>query len=113
VIFGGLSAVHQFTRIGRLAFVSGGTMVAMDIAPYCTVAGNRAELAGLNTTFRANTVQLRAEVDREKTTLLGVPISDVYSAIQAQFGSLMATPMRVIMPMFLDFISPAIPLRKG
>jgi multidrug efflux pump len=51
----------------------------------------RPELAGLNTTFRANTVQLRAEVDREKASLLGVPISDVYSAIQAQFGSLTAS----------------------
>jgi multidrug efflux pump len=51
----------------------------------------RPELSGLNTTFRANTLQLRAEVDREKTTLLGVPISDVYSTIQAQFGSLMAS----------------------
>jgi multidrug efflux pump len=51
----------------------------------------RPELAGLNTTFRANTLQLRAEVDREKTTLLGVPISDIYSAIQAQFGSLAAS----------------------
>ncbi len=54
-------------------------------------ARQRPELAGLNTTFRASTLQLRAEVDREKTTLLGVPISDVYSAIQAQFGSLMAS----------------------
>jgi len=54
-------------------------------------ARQRPELAGLNTTFRASTVQLRAEVDREKTTLLGVPISDVYSAIQAQFGSLAAS----------------------
>jgi multidrug efflux pump len=51
----------------------------------------RPELVGLNTTFRASTVQLRAEVDREKATLLGVPISDVYSAIQAQFGSLTAS----------------------
>ena len=51
----------------------------------------RTELTGLNTTFRANTVQLRAEVDREKATLLGVSISDVYSAIQAQFGSLTAS----------------------
>ena len=51
----------------------------------------RPELAALNTTFRANTVQLRAEVDREKTTLLAVPIQDVYSAIQAQFGSLTAS----------------------
>jgi multidrug efflux pump len=30
-------------------------------------------------------------VDREKATLLGVPVQDVYSAIQAQFGSLTAS----------------------
>ena len=54
-------------------------------------ARERRELATLNTTFRSTTVQLRAEVDREKATLLGVPISDVYNAIQAQFGSLMAS----------------------
>jgi multidrug efflux pump len=54
-------------------------------------ARQRPELTGLTTTFRANTVQLRAEVDREKATLLGVPVSDVYNAIQAQFGSLMAS----------------------
>lgn len=49
VIFGGLSAVHQFTRIGRHAFIAGGAMVAMDVPPYCTAQGDRAELAGLNT----------------------------------------------------------------
>ncbi len=45
----GLAASHQFCRIGRLSFVSGLTGVAMDVPPYCTVAGARAELAGLNT----------------------------------------------------------------
>jgi UDP-N-acetylglucosamine acyltransferase len=49
VIFGGLSAVHQFTRVGRLAFISGGSMVTQDVAPYVTVQGDRAEVAGLNT----------------------------------------------------------------
>jgi multidrug efflux pump len=48
----------------------------------------RPELASLNSTFRASTQQMRASVDREKATLLGVPINDVYNAIQAQFGSL-------------------------
>ncbi|ACG72377.1 acyl-(acyl-carrier-protein)--UDP-N-acetylglucosamine O-acyltransferase [Anaeromyxobacter sp. K] len=48
VHFGGLSASHQFCRVGRLAFVGGMTGVAMDVAPYCTVAGARGELAGLN-----------------------------------------------------------------
>ncbi|MGH8698504.1 MAG: efflux RND transporter permease subunit, partial [Burkholderiales bacterium] len=51
-------------------------------------ASERPELVSLHTTFRASTQQLRADVDREKATLLGVPIEDVYSAIQAQFGSL-------------------------
>ncbi len=51
-------------------------------------AKERPELTGLNSTFSASSQQLRAEVDRDKATLLGVPVQDVYSAIQAQFGSL-------------------------
>ncbi len=49
VTLGGLSAIHQFTRIGRNAFVAGGAMVVMDVPPFCTAQGDRAELAGLNT----------------------------------------------------------------
>ncbi len=48
-VLGGLSAVHQFTRIGIHAFISGGAMVTMDIPPYCTAQGDRAQLAGVNT----------------------------------------------------------------
>jgi multidrug efflux pump len=51
-------------------------------------ARQRPDLTGLSTTFRATTQQLSADVDREKANLLGVPVKDVYSAIQAQFGSL-------------------------
>jgi multidrug efflux pump len=51
-------------------------------------ARQRPELTALNSTFRATTQQLSADVDREKASLLGVPVTDVYSAIQAQFGSL-------------------------
>jgi len=55
---------------------------------FLSKARERPELTGLNTTFRATTQQLSADVDREKASLLGVPVKDVYSAIQAQFGSL-------------------------
>jgi len=48
VILGGLAAVHQFTRIGRHAFVAGGSMVVMDVPPFCTAQGDRAELVGVN-----------------------------------------------------------------
>jgi multidrug efflux pump len=54
-------------------------------------AKQRPELTGLNSTFRASAQQLRAEVDREKASLLDVPIEDIYSTIQAQFGSLTAS----------------------
>jgi len=46
------------------------------------------ELSGLNTTFRASSQQMRVDVDRSKAELLGVPVTDVYSALQAQFGSI-------------------------
>ena len=55
---------------------------------FLSKARRRPELTGLSTTFRATTQQLSADVDREKASLLGVPVQDVYSAIQAQFGSL-------------------------
>ncbi|MBS0320160.1 MAG: multidrug efflux RND transporter permease subunit [Proteobacteria bacterium] len=54
-------------------------------------ARQRPELTSLASTYRANTQQLRATVNRDKATLLGVQVQDVYSAIQAQFGSLTAS----------------------
>src|SRR5262249_10645114 len=45
------------------------------------------ELIQLRSTFRASTQQLRVTVNREKAELLGVNTQDVYTAIQAQFGS--------------------------
>ncbi len=51
-------------------------------------ARHRPELSGLNTTFRASSQQLRVDVDRSKAVLLGVQVEDVYSALQAQFGSI-------------------------
>lgn len=48
VWFGGLSAVHQFSRIGRNAFIGGGAIVVEDVIPFGSVIGNHAKLAGLN-----------------------------------------------------------------
>jgi len=47
-IFGGLSAVQQFSRIGRLAYIGGVTGVNMDVAPYLMVSGARGEVVGIN-----------------------------------------------------------------
>lgn len=48
VIMGGLSAAHQYTRIGRHAFVGGMAGVNHDVIPFGNVWGNHAHLEGLN-----------------------------------------------------------------
>ncbi|WP_142847012.1 acyl-ACP--UDP-N-acetylglucosamine O-acyltransferase [Telmatospirillum sp. J64-1] len=45
---GGLSAVHQFVRIGKQAMIGGMTGVEADVIPFGLVMGNRASLSGLN-----------------------------------------------------------------
>ena len=47
-IIGGLSAVHQFVRVGRHAMVGGMSGIETDVIPYGSVIGNRARLQGLN-----------------------------------------------------------------
>lgn len=47
-IIGGLSAVHQFARIGRHAFVGGMTGIAQDLPPYMMAVGSRAGIHGPN-----------------------------------------------------------------
>ncbi|HNC97835.1 MAG TPA: acyl-ACP--UDP-N-acetylglucosamine O-acyltransferase [Myxococcota bacterium] len=47
-ILSGFVGVHQFTRVGRCAMVSGGAMVVQDVPPFCIAQGDRARLFGLN-----------------------------------------------------------------
>ena len=47
-VLGGLSAVHQFCRIGSLAMIGGMTAVENDIIPYGLAVGNRAKITGVN-----------------------------------------------------------------
>ncbi|WP_425336096.1 acyl-ACP--UDP-N-acetylglucosamine O-acyltransferase [Sinorhizobium numidicum] len=47
-ILGGGSAVHQFTRIGKLAFIGGLSAVSYDVIPYGMLNGNPGVLMGLN-----------------------------------------------------------------
>lgn len=48
VISSGMVGIHQFVRVGKLAMLSGGAMLPLDIPPYCTAQGQRARLVGLN-----------------------------------------------------------------
>ena len=47
-IVGGLTAIHQFVRIGAHAFVGGASRTSQDVPPYTKAAGSPCKLYGLN-----------------------------------------------------------------
>jgi len=63
----------------RLAQVTGAFMGALQKRP---------EMGMVNTFFRPTVPQLQVEVDREKAMALGINVDDVFTALQAQMGSL-------------------------
>ena len=48
----------------------------------------QADLTGVNTFFRATVPQIFVEVDREKALALGVPVNDIFDALQSTMGAL-------------------------
>jgi multidrug efflux pump len=65
--------------VARLAEVTREVIATADATP---------EVTRLSSTINAASRQLRAEVDRSKAETLGVPVQDIYAALQTLFGSL-------------------------
>ena len=68
---------------------SGGSVEQLGdkVQAFVEAAGKRPELAGVQSTFSANVPQYYIDLDRTKTRALGVSVSDVFTAMQATFGS--------------------------
>jgi multidrug efflux pump len=68
---------------------SGGSVEKLGekVQAFVEAAGKRPELAGVQSTFSANVPQYYIDLDRTKTRALGVSVSDVFTAMQATFGS--------------------------
>jgi len=47
-VIGGLSAIHQYCRVGKIAMIGGCSAVTQDVVPFAMAVGNRARLRGLN-----------------------------------------------------------------
>jgi len=47
-VMGGLTAVHQFCRIGRFAITGGCSKIVQDVPPFMIADGNPAEIRGVN-----------------------------------------------------------------
>jgi UDP-N-acetylglucosamine acyltransferase len=47
-VMGGLTAVHQFCRLGRFAITGGCSKIVQDVPPFMIADGNPAEVRGIN-----------------------------------------------------------------
>lgn len=63
VVIGGMCAFNQFTRIGRGAFIAGGSIVNKDILPFTRAQGNHAVIRATNKIGLARKGVPREEVD--------------------------------------------------
>jgi UDP-N-acetylglucosamine acyltransferase len=91
VTLGGLSAVHQYTRIGHHAFIAGGAMVVMDVPPFCVAQGDRAELAGLNVVGLQRQGFTEEQLGRIKDAYRilfrsKLPLEEAVSRLRVEFG---------------------------
>jgi UDP-N-acetylglucosamine acyltransferase len=47
-VFGGLAAVHQFCRIGKMSMIGGCSKIVQDVPPFMIVDGNPGETRTIN-----------------------------------------------------------------
>jgi UDP-N-acetylglucosamine acyltransferase len=104
VVFGALSGVHQFCRIGTHAFVAAGSIVLQDVPPYVTAAGYPAKPHGINSEGlrrRAFAVEDIAAIKRAYKTLYraGLTLDDARAQIAADAG---AAPTLAPLAAFLE-----------
>ncbi|MHB1646103.1 MAG: acyl-ACP--UDP-N-acetylglucosamine O-acyltransferase [Candidatus Acididesulfobacter diazotrophicus] len=102
-ILGGLCAVHQFTKIGESALISGGTMVVQDIPPYLIASGDRARIYGINKIGLERRGFLKEEIDAIKNAYKIVyrsklTIKNAISKIKSEINT------NTIVEKFIEFI---------
>jgi UDP-N-acetylglucosamine acyltransferase len=86
VIVGGVTPIHQFVRIGRHAFVGGGSRVSKDIPPFVKAAGSPIGLYGLNSVGlerRGFPEEVRRELKRAYRLFFGSSLNITQAREQA------------------------------
>ena len=79
---GGFELMLQDRTDGELARLSDVTQT------FLQAARQRPEIASISTGLRTNVPQFRVDLDTDKAQTLGVPVTDVYSALQTFLGGL-------------------------
>lgn len=89
-VLGGLSAVHQFVTVGAMSMISGGSMLKLDLPPYCTADGFRSSLRGLNA-IALQRRQVSPEARQAIKNFYKTVFLDNYPTTEEAFAAIAAT----------------------
>ena len=92
-VVGGLAAVHQFCRIGKLAMIGGCSKVVQDVPPFMMADGNPAETRTVNKTgMERNGVSEKAQSAMRKAYKIlfreGLTVSNGIAKVEKQLPAL-------------------------
>ena len=92
-IIGGLSAVHQFVRVGKHSFVGGMSGLAQDLPPWMLAVGNRAtvqspNIVGLRRAKASMELLSGFKQAYRMTWYSGIPRPDALMQLEAEYGHL-------------------------
>jgi UDP-N-acetylglucosamine acyltransferase len=92
-VIGGLAAIHQFCRIGRMAIVGGCSKVVQDIPPFMLADGNPATVRTVNRVgLERNQVSVEAQAALKQAHRLlfreGLTMTNAISRIEAELPPL-------------------------
>ncbi len=92
-VIGGLAAVHQFCRIGKMAIIGGCSKVVQDVPPFMLADGNPARTRTLNKVgLERNGISEKAQIALKQACRLlfreGLTISNALARIEAELESL-------------------------
>lgn len=90
-IIGGLTPVHQFTRIGSYSMTGGASAVGQDICPFVLAEGNKAKVRGLNLVGLRRRGFTTEQISNLKKTYRiifrsGLPLKEAISEVKETYG---------------------------
>ncbi len=83
----GLGSTGGFQYVLEALQGQSATDVAAVMRALTVAANQQPQLAGVFTTYAANTPQIYLDIDRDKAQMLGVKIGDMFNALQSMLGS--------------------------
>ena len=82
----GLGSTGGFQYVAEALQGQSATDLAAVTRALTVAANQRPELGGVFTTYAADTPQIYLDIDRDKAQVLGVKVSDIFTALQATLG---------------------------